>query len=573
MNRYLPLALVVPSCFLLSAAGCSDGGTSDQTGGTGAGAVGGSGAGIGGSAGTVAGTAGTPTGGTAGVGGVAGSLGAGTGGTLAGSAGLAGTSGAGGLGAAGSGAGTAGDAGASGLGGGSGASGAAGMAGAGGTGTPVTCTITQSSEISTKIATVGIVTWTSDLAGMDSAEIEFGLDTTYGMTAPIPQADLMASNRTLLLGMKPSKMYHYRVVAHAGASVCAGDDQTVMTGAKASNLPNISLTTTPGAQLSGGFLITGQYATSGGSSPAYIIDADGDFVWWYSINSDVTGARMSYDGKYMWINRGNVPESQGASVHRVSMDGLTDENLSSQFTGQNHQLTVLPDETIAFYAYNSNGCDDIKERSPAGMVKTIINAGTAHGAGGPCHVNTIQYSAEDDSYVFSDLDNDNYTKVTRSGTVKWVLGGSTSTFTGMGASWSRQHGCDILGLDRLLFFNNGSMGGGGGSLAIEVLLAGAAVGGQGADTATRAWTYTAMPSINNAIMGDVRAYAERQHHRRVLHAGRPARGRQGRQSPAGDQLAHRRRFRLHREAREPVRAAPQVTPSSCRRAAGTRESV
>ena len=35
------------------------------------------------------------------------------------------------------------------------------------------------------------------------------------------------------------------------------------------------------------------------------------------------------------------------------MDGMTDENLSAQFTGANHQLTVLPDETVAFYAYGS----------------------------------------------------------------------------------------------------------------------------------------------------------------------------------------------------------------------------
>ena len=74
---------------------------------------------------------------------------------------------------------------------------------------------------------------------------------------------------------------------------------------------------------------------------------------------------MSYDGNYLWTNSVNVPQGT-AHVHRISMDGLTDEDDSSQFTGLSHQLTVLPDETVAFYAYGTNGCDDIKLRSPSG---------------------------------------------------------------------------------------------------------------------------------------------------------------------------------------------------------------
>ena len=68
---------------------------------------------------------------------------------------------------------------------------------------------------------------------------------------------------------------------------------------------------------------------------------------------------MSYDGKYMWINNANVPNGS-AMVRRVSMDGLTDDNYSAKFTGMNHQMAILPDETVAFYAYGSNGCDDVK---------------------------------------------------------------------------------------------------------------------------------------------------------------------------------------------------------------------
>ena len=68
---------------------------------------------------------------------------------------------------------------------------------------------------------------------------------------------------------------------------------------------------------------------------------------------------MSYDGQYMWINNANVPD-MGAKVHRVTMDGLTDTDFSTAFKGASHQVTPLPDGSVAFYATGSNSCDDIK---------------------------------------------------------------------------------------------------------------------------------------------------------------------------------------------------------------------
>ena len=173
---------------------------------------------------------------------------------------------------------------------------------------------------------------------------------------------------------------------------------------------------------------------------------------------------MDYAGTHMWINSANVP-SGSAHVRRVAMDGSTNEDLSAQFTGANHQLTVLPDETVAFYGYGSNGCDDIKERSPSGTTKTIVNSRTAHGGTGACHINNIQYSPDDQTLVFSDLDNNVLTKITRTGTVVWVLNGVgaagiTNGFTG--DTWAGgEHGIHVLGLDKLLIFNNNSNAPGG----------------------------------------------------------------------------------------------------------------
>ena len=454
-----------------------------------------------------------------------------------GSAGSGGKSGSGGSVSSGGSSGSGGKSGSGGSAGSGGSSGSGGLAGSGGSGTSTGCTFTQSSSTA-KIATVGIVKWSTTLSGMSSAHIDFGLDTSYGMTAPV-DTPVSGTNTTLLLGMKASKTYHYRITATGGGMSgsgsssgssgssggdCTSDDYTIKTGALANGLPTITVTNNKASALYGGFLITAQFMASNGSqgSPAYILDADGQVVWAYDVGQpQMTGARMSYDGKFMWINNVNVTTggtgSGTAYVHRVSMDGATDDNLSSKFTGLNHQLTVLPDETIAFYAYGSNGCEDIKEYSPTtGNVTTIINSGTAQGGASACHVNNIQYSKVDDTLVFSDLDNQTITKVTRGSNSKavWTINGSHATLTNDGWSgWKgSEHGIHLLGLDdskqdHILFFNNNSsfsMGGAGssggtgnGSLAIEIKL----------DLSTKkvakVWSFQGAANLQNDIMGDI----------------------------------------------------------------------
>jgi hypothetical protein len=242
-----------------------------------------------------------------------------------------------------------------------------------------------------------------------------------------------------------------------------------------------------------------------GGMPAYIADADGEPVWAYPFVRDVTGARMSYDGKHVWLNNANTPSTQGAVVHRVAMDGSTDEDLSDRFVGLNHQLAVLPDETVVFYAYGADGCDDVKEYSPStGTVRTIVNTGTAQGGYGACHIVNIQYWQEDDTLVFSDRDNQMIVKIRRrDGATVWVLGSPHATIPG--APWvGAQHGVHLLGRDRLLVFNNnmrsvasGPAGTGDGSIVIELSLDLAAM------TATEIWSYKAEPGIPNEVLGDV----------------------------------------------------------------------
>ncbi len=424
----------------------------------------------------------------------------------------------------GSSAGSTGQGGAFGTGGRGGSSGGGSGADAGSGTTPATvtsvgsggCTFTLTISTSRQIPTVGIIAWSTTLTDLTEAHVSFGLDTSYGMTAPVDLGQ--TSYRTLLLGMKASRTYHFQVAATNAAGTCTSGDLTLATGPIPNGLTPPTITTNDAGALYGGFLVTGQFSMSFGGNrsgaPAFILDKDGAFVWWYTVaGSDATGVTMSYDGNYMWINSVNVPNGT-AHVHRVSMDGLVDEDHSSEFFGLSHQLTVLPDETVAFYAYGSNGCDDIKLRAPDGTVTTLVNAQTAHGGTGACHVNAIFYSPADDTLVFSDLDNNCLTKITRTGHTVWVLNGGApngpqSSFSGGAVLWKGgEHGFHILGLDDFVIFNNNSKqpagsstswgstaGDGSGSLAIEVKL------DLGAMTATRTWAFQGV-GLADDVLGD-----------------------------------------------------------------------
>ena len=135
--------------------------------------------------------------------------------------------------------------------------GASGEAGAGGAGAggASPCTFEVTSSISPVISTVGIVEWSSDFAETETARIEFGLGVTYGMVAPVEPAELAErSHRTLLLGMKSSRVYHFRIVAESSSGACASEDFTLETGPLPSDLPAVSLVDhAPGTPV-GGFL-------------------------------------------------------------------------------------------------------------------------------------------------------------------------------------------------------------------------------------------------------------------------------------------------------------------------------
>jgi hypothetical protein len=418
------------------------------------------------------------------------------------------------------------------------------------------CSIEASSELSTAVPSVGIVTWSSTHAGLDSARIEFGRDTDYGTTAPV---DLGASeHRTLLLGMTTDTRYHFRVVASSSATneTCVSRDHELTTGPGPNGLALPTVATHSAGEVAPGFLLlsaltlggpgggpgggrvqngeggdAGAFESAtpmgGGGAPGgmvsarggapggmsgppddepresviYIVNQAAELVWWKTVPiGEVTRVALSYDGRYLVALSLNVNGSPNGRAVKVSMDGLDVEPWS--VPNAHHDFTLTPDGGAVFIQKSADGCDELSKRSADGSFSSVFRVMDAFGgelaASGPggelCHTNSIHYQPEDDSFTFSVLNQNAYVKVSSHGELAWLLGGSHSEFSGGGAEWQREHGHQMLGLDHLLFFNNGEAG--ESSLALEVALH--------ADerTAARVWSYDG--GLTSAVLGDVR---------------------------------------------------------------------
>jgi hypothetical protein len=349
------------------------------------------------------------------------------------------------------------------------------------------CDFEVVASISPRISTVGIVEWSTDLDWLDTAHVDFGLDSDYGMRAPVDLAE--PAFRTLLLGMKSSRTYHFRIAAEGPSGSCTSDDFTLETGPLPDELPRVNVVRNAGTP-AGGFLISG-FLVDG---PAFVLDADGDYVWWYG-SGPMGRVLPSHDGHHLWFSAVNV-DGGNASMKRVTMDGLSEDDFTAEFEELHHDFTVLPDETIAFIRHDGER-DLVVARAPDGTLTTVIDLPSAHGGSTRNHANSIRYRTEDDSYTISDLSQNAYVKVTRAGDVTWVLGGATSHFTGDGAAWEAQHGHHVLADDRFLFFSNGPVQ--GPSEVIEVSLDLRAM------TATRVFSYVS--GQRSLIFGDVERLA------------------------------------------------------------------
>lgn len=338
-------------------------------------------------------------------------------------------------------------------------------------------------SLSAVIGSVAVVTWSAEISDIDDAVIEFGLDEDYGLRAPVDLGE--PDYRTLLLGMKPSAEYHFRIVARKGNTRYESEDYMVETGPQANGIPPVSYDTRLPGEAMGGFTLActfGMPENMGGdeSSWIYIMDEDGDFVWWYrprNGGADCVRVRMSYDGKYLYAANGNVPGPRNGTLVRVSMDGQ--EEKAFDVPMRHHDIAVLPDETVVYIEYESGigvfgeagTCDRIMSLDPMNGRTSEIYAVTddfsflADQRG--CHSNAINFVPHENALSLSVLHFDALILVDLSGALRWTFGGPFSDYSG--AVWNAQHQHHVLD-DTILLLNN--QGNAGGSSALEYRLLG-----------------------------------------------------------------------------------------------------
>jgi hypothetical protein len=227
----------------------------------------------------------------------------------------------------------------------------------------------------------------------------------------------------------------------------------------------------------------------------FIIDKDGDHVWWHQPSgiNDCSRARMSYDGQHMYMGNVNVQGGAGALV-RVAMDGTGEQNYT--LADRHHDFAVTGDGQIALIEHkgsSGNQGDIISLFDPnTNQKQQIFDVAQANPNGEQqtnSHANALNWWPDQNLFTVSALYWDSITAFTSDGTVQWIMGGSNRTITG--ASWNAQHNHALTANSLLLFNNNG---GDGSSRGLEFQMNGS--------TATQIWEYASGSS--SQTLGDAK---------------------------------------------------------------------
>lgn len=310
--------------------------------------------------------------------------------------------------------------------------------------------------------TVGIVEWSVDVTNVTEAFIDFGVTEEYGLRAPVELGE--GDYRTLLLGMKPEQTYHFRVVVSDGSLYYTSDDYTVETGAATTTVAIGSFDVKDAQAREPGFIVA-SYWQGNGSSVAYVLDADGEIVWWYDtgIMGGIARARLSADGKNMWVT---TASNVGNAIQRVSIDGLDGQTYAMAIGS--HDLTPVTGAQMAFIEYGESDCDSIFLIEPESTTPTELWDSEDVFGGAGCHGNALRYSAKEEVFTFSDVNTDIVVVDRASKTLLWGLADKVEG--GVQAWGGRNHGHHLLDESIVIFANGG--GEGGASAVVEYTLEG-----------------------------------------------------------------------------------------------------
>ncbi len=316
--------------------------------------------------------------------------------------------------------------------------------------------------ISPQIPTVGVVEWSLAGAPPTSAKIVYALNDAdpsllnRGGEAPVALGN--ANYRTLLLGLKQSRDYTFHVEASRGGATCVSPDYALPPTGALPDAPEVAVSVVAPAAREPGFIVT----SSGTSAPdsAFIIDADGEIVWYFPGPLNTGRARMDYAGNTMWMMALN-PVNEAGELRSVAMDGADAQSDVPGFEAAHHDFTVLPGGAVAALVWSTPDNDppsDLVVRTPDGQVTTAFTVGSNLYQSASFHADAVHYLQADDSFTISDRNPNLVVKVSATGVPQWQLGGvCAGAPTGAHCSpqsWQVNHGHHLLDDGTLLVFNN-----------------------------------------------------------------------------------------------------------------------
>lgn len=361
------------------------------------------------------------------------------------------------------------------------------------------------------IVTVVIVRWHTDEP--TTGYVEFGPDTTYGLSTPTTEAT--TDHEVLLLGNPADTDVHFRVVLTEGEESDATADYSITTGSLPTGIPQF----TASGELTDEWAYT-VIPTQGTTPAVTIVNAKGETVWYYLPvvqEGNLMRALLSHDRKSVILGHAGIQgKLELGRLQWISLEGGTVTELS--VPGFDHDLVELPDGTICMITVerrtHSNGtpweADTLLELHPDGTTTEIFNAWEAFEdpeslpsarAANWTHGNGLDYWPAEDAYLFSMKELGTLAKIPRAtGEIEWMIDGTLNQFDfGDDELVMLQHQFEMLDNGNLLLFDNGTQER-GYSRAVELDI------DEEALTARQVWDYIRDPSVFVVAKGDVHRF-------------------------------------------------------------------
>jgi arylsulfate sulfotransferase len=168
-----------------------------------------------------------------------------------------------------------------------------------------------------------VALYTVSPAGAGNVSVQFGVDTSYGLTTwtqPVPGSGGAVS--LYVAGMQASTQYHMRGVVQFSDGATFNDaDQTFTTGPLPSGvLPTITATTTTGMTPQPGVELIDSVSFGSGGANAFVTDLAGNVLWLLrtSITSAPNPVKLLSNGHFL-INFSGQPDGVNSIMEEVDL--------------------------------------------------------------------------------------------------------------------------------------------------------------------------------------------------------------------------------------------------------------